>query len=369
MHIVVVGAGIMGLSTAWAALKAGHEVTVVEQSSIPNEAGSSVDESRLIRHPYGPMTGYARLMDEGFAAWDRLWEDLGETHYRETGTLVMGEPGETWVAASAEHLSQGGKSFDWLGSGDIERRFPALSVPDGCRAIYMATGGVLLARPIVRDLARWLAAHGAVLRTDTKVARIDPETATCHVTGGGTIKGDRLCVAAGPWTNDLFNAPVTLKPSRQVVTFLEPPAPFAAAWSDMPMILDFHPHARAYWVPPVGGAELKVGTHKFAFGAHPDDDRLVGRQEAMSAFANTNHILRSSDLYDLKGGRSCFYTVSDDENFVVRPISENAWFLAGFSGHGFKFGALMGEIVVRAIDGKMPTETAVALAAGDIVEA
>src|SRR5690242_10146212 len=70
-NIAIVGAGIMGLAAAWALAKRGVRVSVFEQYAIPNPLGSSVDQHRLIRYPYGSEAGYTRMNDAAFAAWDR----------------------------------------------------------------------------------------------------------------------------------------------------------------------------------------------------------------------------------------------------------------------------------------------------------
>src|SRR3954468_17453923 len=89
MKAIIVGGGIMGLSTAWGLAREGHEVELFEQASLPNPLGSSIDEHRLIRHPYGDHAGYARMIDPAFAAWDLLWRDLGCKLYAATGPLAL----------------------------------------------------------------------------------------------------------------------------------------------------------------------------------------------------------------------------------------------------------------------------------------
>ena len=88
-RILVVGAGIMGLSTAWALARAGAAVTVLDQAEIPNQRGSSVDQHRLIRNPYGASRGYTRMIAAAFRAWDMMWRDIGDTLYAPTGTLAL----------------------------------------------------------------------------------------------------------------------------------------------------------------------------------------------------------------------------------------------------------------------------------------
>ena len=90
--VVVVGGGIVGLSTAYALVKAGIGVTVVEQGPIPNPLASSADHHRLIRFAYADRLGYAARMPDAFAAWRAMWADLGRPeahHYVPTGVLSV----------------------------------------------------------------------------------------------------------------------------------------------------------------------------------------------------------------------------------------------------------------------------------------
>ena len=88
---------------------------MIEQGPVPNAHGSSVDSSRLIRHTYGTQHGYAALVDAAYAAWDRLWTELGTAHYSPTGTLILSRPGATWAQDSAATLDALGKRYRVLG--------------------------------------------------------------------------------------------------------------------------------------------------------------------------------------------------------------------------------------------------------------
>jgi len=157
MKAIIVGGGIMGLATAWALARDGHEVELLEQGALPNPLASSMDEHRLIRHPYGDRRGYARMIDDAYAAWDLLWTDLGQRLYAPTGTLALTGNGETWAARSAEALAGIGKPMTELRLADLPRRFPQLDTKDVERAFWIDTGGVLFAQDIVAALARHLA--------------------------------------------------------------------------------------------------------------------------------------------------------------------------------------------------------------------
>ena len=135
MHVAVVGAGIMGLSTAWALARRGHRVSVYDQYAVPNPLGSSVDQHRLIRHAYGAEAGYAAMVDQAYAAWDRLWADLGETLYVPTGTLCIASTDDTaWLHDSARTLAGLGRGVRWLTAAELGREFPLIA-SDGMRGM------------------------------------------------------------------------------------------------------------------------------------------------------------------------------------------------------------------------------------------
>src|SRR5438445_4525763 len=104
----------MGLSAAWALRRAGHGVVVLEQAALPNPAAASFDDHRLIRYPYGRAAGYAGMVDEAYAAWDEVWDTLGERLYVPTGLVVLGGEGGSWAHDSAEILEAQGRAFRWL---------------------------------------------------------------------------------------------------------------------------------------------------------------------------------------------------------------------------------------------------------------
>ena len=91
MKVAIVGGGIAGLATAWALVKRGHDVTLIEQGPIPNPLAASGDEHRMIRRGYGSADGYARTIWEAFEAWDEMWRDLGRAHLAARGVLAMSQ--------------------------------------------------------------------------------------------------------------------------------------------------------------------------------------------------------------------------------------------------------------------------------------
>ena len=111
-----------------------------------------------------------------------------------------------------------------------------------------------------------------------------------------------------------------------------------------------------YAVPPVGGTQMKISDHCFSLQGNPDGDREVTEAEIMALRNICQKRIQDFEQYQSTVAKSCFYTVEPEEKFIIEKI-EKAWVLTGFSGHGFKFGALMGQAVADAISGlKEPAE-------------
>jgi len=366
MRVVVVGGGIMGLAAAWAALKRGHGVVLLEQGPLPNPHGASVDRHRLIRYAYGGLPGYAALMADGYAAWDRLWHDLGVVRYVPTGTLILSGAGDAWGPAAAAGLDRIGHPYDRLPLSLAERRWPHLAFDGVETVLHMASGGVLLAERIVDDLARWLAANGAEVRPHTRVREVDPVRGRAVLASGEAVDGDGLVLAAGPWLPKLLPALAgRVVPSRQLVVYVEPPVEMRRHWQQGPMFIAKVPPDMVYTVPPVAGTALKIGDHGFSRTGDPDGDRAATAAEARAVLELGRGRLKAFERYRVLEARACFYDVTEDERFVLERHGA-AVAMSGFSGHGFKFGALLGEAAIDGLEGRSAPEELARRAAGRI---
>lgn len=365
MRVTIVGAGIMGLSTAWALARQGHDVRVFEQGPVPNPRSSSVDQHRLIRHPYGARVGYMRMVVEAYRAWDALWADLGERLYVPTGTLVLDTTHEGWAQQSADTLATIGLLVEWLEPAEVEQRFPTLSAHGVTSAFHLPSGGVLLADRIVGALARHLASRDVRIEDGVAAAEIDPARARAVLAGGRVVEADALIVAAGVWAPRLVPSLRTrVTPSRQLVAYLEPPPALAPPWVASPMVLDIAPRSGFYLVPPVAGTSLKVGDHRFTLAGDPDAPREAGEAETRALLDLCRSRLRLFDLYRVAAARVCFYTVEPRERFLLEA-SGPTWIVSACSGHAFKFGPLLGQALAEAVAGERDAAALARWAAGD----
>jgi glycine/D-amino acid oxidase-like deaminating enzyme len=221
---------------------------------------------------------------------------------------------------------------------------------------------VLLAERIVAALVRKL---GAAVTSGLAVRAVDPDRGQVTLASGASLAADQVVVAAGPWVARLLprmGARVT--PSRQVVVYADPPAPLLAAWRAMPVVIDLDQTSGFYLIPPVAGFPLKLGDHRFSLTGDPDRDRGATAADTAAILAVCRERLCAFDRFTIGEARTCFYDVEPKERFIVEPVGKRGWVMSGFSGHGFKFGALLGETLAAAIGGERDPAAVARYAAG-----
>ncbi|MBZ9722842.1 FAD-binding oxidoreductase [Mesorhizobium sp. CO1-1-11] len=350
MNVIVVGAGIAGLSTAWSLVKAGHAVSVVEQGPIPNPLSASGDHHRIIRRAYRAGTGYGLLITEAYEAWDELWADLGENHLDARGFVcVSREPGDE-AEEYREGLEEGKFPFELLGPDAAVERWPFLEAGSFRYAYFSPEGGALHCRKIAAGLAKWLRANGANVYEHSKVTEIDAEAGHIVLESGETMQADRIVVTAGAWVLKLFpELGGELKTFRTALAYVEPPADLKAAWEAAPVILDVGGTTDGYMIPLTRGAGMKFGSglHKVPTSdADWNREPVPGEGEAIRNLFSPP--IARIEEYKVTEVVTCAYTFTDDEKFLAHETGK-CLVVSACSGHGYKFGAAVGRRVAKTI--------------------
>lgn len=361
--VAIVGGGIAGLSLAWALGRRGLAVDLFEQGPLPNPISSSYDEHRINRHAYGRLTGYARMMPDAYRIWDRLWADLGARHYEETGGLYVLRQDDDWFLNTSASLAQMGISFRDVANAEIEDRFPMLETDGVLRAVEVGGSGLLFPVNILTALTGHLPSLGVRLHAGTRIDAVDTENGRVTI-GNRVHEADVVVVAAGAWVNRLLPDLIgEVVPSRQAVIYLAPPEQLAAAWASAPVIV-VRDVDGSYTLPPRRGMRLKIGDHSFSRTGDPDDGRIAGDADLAALWRGLKRSYRHMEAYRVLEPKACYYTVTDDESFRVRPVGLRGWVISACSGHGFKLGPLIAEGVARAVVGDCSFEEIPEWAAG-----
>ena len=314
MKVAVIGGGVMGLATAWALKRRGHEPVVYEQFEVGNPRGSSHGRSRIFRLAYAE-DHYVRLAQEALGLWRELEAESGETVLELPGLV---EIVSTLEESTAHTLERCGVAWERLDREEAERRYP-IRVPAGSFAVVQPEAGIVRADRALEALRRELD-----VREHT---RAHPDE----------VDADAVVVTAGSWVNELLDEPLPVKVTRETFCYFrldgERPIPSVVSFK-----ADRHTHDMYSLYDPVYG--LKVGAHHAGREADPDvpTDPQPELIERIAAWATETYRL---DEAEPAAADTCMYTTTEDEAFI---LERRGRVIVGSpcSGHGFKFAPAIG---------------------------
>ncbi len=371
LRVVVVGAGAFG---GWSALmlrRAGAEVTLVDTWGPGSSRASSGGETRVIRQTYGADRFYTELAGRALELWMEHQASFGQRYFARTGALWMVTGAQDSLVKDAlPILSELGIEHRQLSADECRKRYPQIDF-DGVRwALWEAGAGYLLGRGACQAVAEALVREGGTfLQAEAKPvfgAAGSPLDGVALSTGS-TLTADAYLFACGPWLGKIFpEVPgARIRPTRQEVFFFGTPAG-DARFSDNALPVWVEEGASLwYGIPGNRWRGFKVADDTRGPDFDPTDGERVISPEGLAAaralLARRFPALRAAPLVE---SRVCQYENSADGHFVFdrHPRAENLWLLGGGSGHGFKFGPALGELVAASVLGKRPLEKKFALA-------
>jgi sarcosine oxidase len=349
-EFAVVGGGITGLSAAWALTRRGRDVVLVEQGSPGHLRGGSHGSCRIFRLGYDDPE-YVAMARRARALWSELEDACGERLLHPAPQLTFGPKMETVRAAMAE----AGGPCETLSAAAAAERFPGIrSTGD---VLLELESAVIAADRSLAALARQAGSAGpagpagdppaavtwpADLRSGVRVTGLADDGRRVRLsTTTGDIEARCAIVCAGPWTAGLLAPAGIAVPGSATLEQVAYLAPAAGAAADMPIFVSYGGEF-PYGLPVPGSERYKVGLHH---GGPPiDPDRQDQRSDAAISArieAAARSILPGFDPVPAAMER-CVYDNSPDEDFVVDRIG-NVVIGSGTSGHGFKFGPLLGD--------------------------
>lgn len=358
MKVVVVGGGIVGLSTAWALARHGTAVTVVERGPIPNPLAASTDHHRLIRSAYPNHPLYCRRMAAALSTWRAMWTDLGggEAHYYAArGMLSLSrEAGDDGDLARRVMVAEGVAHEHITDAAEIATRFPFLE-PGNIASATLAEGGALMANRILADLADWLRRQGAAVLEHSPVEAIDPR-GSVRLADGRMLTGDAVIVAAGTGTGRLVpELSPRLSFHRTLIVYAAPPAELAQAWANAPCWTDLGGDDDLWGMPPIDGIPAKLGCGRLRRIDAEDTDRTMQAEEVAAMLAAYRARFRGIERFTVRFHQANYWVGAPESRFVLER-DDRLWAVSACSGHGFKFGALSGQDIAAAVLGDEPID-------------
>ena len=328
----------MGAATSWRLAKRGVEVVCFDRFSPPHTHGSSFGESRIIRTAYFEGAFYVPLLREAFELWRELESTSGRHVLTMTGALYIGSEDSEAVDGAQRSAREHGIDIDVLSAAELRKRYPGHSPHDSEVAVLDRQAGILNPEGAVTAMLEQV--------PDVRRGhRVDKPRELLR-------EFDAVVVAAGPWTPELIPwIPLTVE--RQVHAWLS--IARDAKWfspDQFPVFIrQTDQFGDVYGFPSLDGATVKVGRHHA--GADTDPDRI--NRQVGDADIDPLRLMAATYLRGVSGHvrrtLTCMYTNTPDHDFVVdfAPDDRRKLVISACSGHGFKFGPIIGDIAADLV--------------------
>jgi sarcosine oxidase len=359
--VIVLGIGAMGAATCYQLAKQGHRVLGLEQYQIGHSRGSSHGETRVIRKAYFEDPNYVPLMHRAYELWAELESDSNEVLFNHCGVVIYGHPQTSPIykgvvrSASLYNLS-----IEELAHAQAIARFPAYTPPADYQGVFEPGAGFLHAERAVLAHASQARKFGAEIHEGEAVRhwKSDGSSAVSVTTDLATYSASRLVVAGGSWSAKLVSdlgLPLSL--DRMLLMWFEAKSQQASVERGTPVFLVDTGNDVYYGFPMIDGRTVKIASHAVKHRIQdPSEkdllqipaDKLRDAQDFIDQFLP--FVSPKLDHFS-----TCIYTMTPDEHFIidVHPQNANVVYACGFSGHGFKFSSVVGEILAElALTGK-----------------
>jgi sarcosine oxidase len=367
--VIVLGVGSMGAAACYYLAQRGKRVLGLEQFDIPHDLGSHAGQSRIIRKAYFEHPGYVPLLEKSYANWKQIEQAAGTTLYHRTGLLYAGLPESPLVTGTRRSAAQYQIELECI-TGQQKKRFPQFEFPPEFEVLFEPDAGFITPERAISAFAYLALQRGATLLTRCKAGRWDVGGDAVEVqTDRSHFTSDALVIAAGAWTAQLLPAlGIQLTVTRQVATWFRPRVWNQFLMGAMPCWLIAPPELPGVFygfpmLPPQhfgGPPGLKAAYHYPGPAADPDRVNRTHTPEEEKQVADAiDRFLPNGRDYTL-AAKTCLYTNTPDENFVIDFLPDTqkrVVVAAGFSGHGFKFAAGLGEVLADMAVNQSTAET------------
>jgi sarcosine oxidase len=353
---IVVGTGGMGSAAVLELARRGRRVLGLDRYGPAHALGSSHGASRIYRQSYLEDPAYVPLLLRAWDRWHRLVADSGSEVFVKTGGLYVGRPDGPTFGGSLRSAHQWDLPHEVLDPAAVARRFPTFRLAGDELALFEERAGYARPEATVAAQLRLAAAAGAELRFGEPVGSWEAGPPARVRTATGVHEADTVVLTPGAWAPELAGLDAPMVVERQVMHWVAPAGgigPYAAN----PVFICGDGPDQVYGFPAIDGPAGGVKVSFFRAG-EPTTPQTVDRTVRPTEVAELRR--RAAEVLPGLTGPAvaatvCLYTTTPDEHFVVgpHPAYENVVVACGFSGHGFKFVPVVGEILADlVIDGR-----------------
>ncbi|MGP4014636.1 N-methyl-L-tryptophan oxidase [Saccharopolyspora sp. 5N708] len=352
--VIVVGLGGMGSAAAHRLAARGQRVLGIEQFHAAHDLGSSHGNSRITRLAYSEHPSYVPLMRRSYELWREVERESGRRLLTMTGAVMLGDPDSSVVSGALLSAQQWGLPHEVLEPAEVRRRFPTLHPRDDELAVVEDSAGFVRPEQAVLAHSDLATRAGARLHYGERVIDWTTTASSAQLTTDrGTYVADRLVFCPGAWAPELLaDLGIPLVVERQVMHWFQPRGG-VDRFEDHPVYLwEADPEHIVYGFPAQDGEEcVKVAFYRRPGITTPDSiDRTVHPAEVEEIAAYLADRIPGLAGHHLRS-KACMYTLTPDHHFVIGPHPGHPRVVVacGFSGHGFKFVPLVGEVLADLV--------------------
>jgi sarcosine oxidase len=364
-HTIVIGVGSMGSAACFHLSQRNQKVLGLEQFTSPHEKGAHGAHTRIIRKAYFEHPDYVPLLEKAYANWHLIEQMSGEQLYVPTGLLYAGPPGNYLLQRIREAAQQYQISLEEWDSAELKQRFPQFTLPANAEIMFEPEAGFLYPDKAIEVMIALSIRSGATILQKTPVLSWEANSdGVSVITADATFTADKLIITAGPWAGTVIpGAQQHLQITQQTLAWYAPPAEVAQNAEQFPcwLIAEEGVPGAYYGFPSLpnhGPKGWKIAHHHAGKPTLPDEtNRMIDKNELTTLGKFMQQYFGVADD-GLIATKTCLYSNSPDEHFVIDLLPRNhqrvsvAW---GFSGHGFKFTSVVGEILADlCMYGKTP---------------
>src|SRR5260370_6671812 len=356
-HIAVIGAGAFGGWTALYLLRRGARVTLLDAWGPGNSRSSSGGETRVVRGTYGPDQPYTKMAARAMRLWKEHEERWGCRLVDRIGVLWMARAGDDqFERDSLPLLDEAGIAHQEFSGDDMLKRWPQINFEGVGWGVYEPDGGFGTGRVACQAVLEGFLAEGGKYKQTAVLAR-DLERGPCHglvLADGSTLVADQYVFACGSWLRKLF--PETtgdkVRATTQDVFFFGTPAGDERFSEDNFPAWAEHHGRFMYGIPGNEGRGFKIADDSRGPEFDPTaGERVVSAEGLKSGREYLGFRFPAMKNAPLLETRVCQYENTPDNRFIIdrHRAADNVWLVGGGSGHGFKHGPALGEMVADLV--------------------